>query len=80
MNFKAFPHGVFVGKYKGVRVYVSGGQFQFLLGWIPQEKVSLHAAKCTITRWVNSGKADQLDFVGDPSKQSKEVLTAASQC
>lgn len=47
-----FPDGTYIGTYKGVRYYTKGGQIQFLLGWVPQTKPSLRAAKIAITKWM----------------------------
>lgn len=46
--------GLFVGTYKGVKLYARGGCIEFLLGWVPQSKPSLRAAKCAITKWRNA--------------------------
>lgn len=45
--------GTYVGTYKGVKLYTRGGCIEFLLGWVPQSKSSLRAAKCAITKWRN---------------------------
>ena len=50
----AFPNGLYLGAYKGVKLYTNRGQIQFLLGWLPQTKASLRAAKIAITKWKNT--------------------------
>lgn len=49
-----FPSGVFVMRYKNVDIYTKDGNYLFLLGWSPQIRVTLRAAKLAITKWRNT--------------------------
>ena len=49
-----YPSGLYVGTYKGVKLYAKGSQIQFLLGWRPHSSASLRAAKIRITKWRNT--------------------------
>lgn len=51
---KAWNEGMtYYMRYKGVAMYLSGGNVHFLFGWVPQVKHSIRAAKIAITKWSN---------------------------
>jgi hypothetical protein len=47
---RTFPNGIYIGRYKGVNFYTTGGTIQCLFGWMPMEFSSIHAFKCAVTR------------------------------
>lgn len=55
-NNNSFPNGLYIGNYKGINYFTTGGTIQCLFGWRPMEFHSIRAFKQAVTRRENSGE------------------------
>lgn len=50
----AFPSGVYIGTYRGVKYYADKGEWQCLFGWVPQRFNTELKLKRAVTRWLSA--------------------------